>query len=181
MDSPQLLHQFDCNVFDFRSNKITFSLVVNVSVSKTCCLLKPKTIWLDLNNSLRHISIVSSSGMFVKRESASREAINNSELWKLPIEDHELEKVKTENKKEAYSSFDNYNFWNELNINKEVFLALTGLYSNKDIILQKVDKGNSAVLVNKADYTKRMKKLLLNVSKLNMERKLISYYNMKAN
>ena len=62
-----------------------------------------------------------------------------------------------------------------------MFLALTGLYSNKDIILQKVDKGNSAVLVNKADYTKRMKKLLLNVSKLNMERKLISYYNMKAN
>ena len=34
------------------------------------------------------------------------------EIRKLPIEDHELEKVKTEIKKEAYSSFDNYNFWN---------------------------------------------------------------------
>ena len=41
------------------------------------------------------------------------------EIWKLPIEDHELEKVKTEIKKEVHSSFDNYNFWNELNINKE--------------------------------------------------------------
>ena len=44
------------------------------------------------------------------------------EIRKLTIEDHhELEKVKTEIKKEAYSSFDNYNFWNELNISKEEF------------------------------------------------------------
>ena len=35
------------------------------------------------------------------------------ETWKPSIEDHELEKVKIEIKKEAYSSFDNYNFWNE--------------------------------------------------------------------
>ena len=33
------------------------------------------------------------------------------------------------------------------------------------IILQKADKGNSVVLVNKADYTKRMKELLSDVSK----------------
>ena len=32
------------------------------------------------------------------------------EIRKLPIEDHEIEKVKTEIKKDAYSSFDNYNF-----------------------------------------------------------------------
>ena len=50
-----------------------------------------------------------------------------------------------------YSSFENYNFWNELNLNKDEFLALKGLSSNKDIILQKADKGNSAILVNKAD------------------------------
>ena len=87
------------------------------------------------------------------------------EIRKLPIEDHELEKVKTGIKKEAYTSFDNYNFWNELNISKEVFLVLKGLSSNKDIILQKAGKGNSVVLVNKADYTKRMKELLSDVSK----------------
>ena len=69
----------------------------------------------------------------------------------MPIEDHELEKVKTKSKKEAYSSFDNYNFWNELNISKEEFLELKGFSSNKDIILQKTDKGKSVVLVNKAD------------------------------
>ena len=87
------------------------------------------------------------------------------EIRKLPIEDHELEKLKTEIKKEAYLSFDNYNFWNELNINKEEYLALKGLSSNKNIILQKADKGNSVVLVNKADYIKRMKELLSDVSK----------------
>ena len=87
------------------------------------------------------------------------------EIRKLPIEDHELEKVKTGIKKEAYTSFDNYNFWNELNISKEELLALKGLSSNKGIILQKADKGNSVVLVNKADYSKRMKELLSNIRK----------------
>ena len=82
------------------------------------------------------------------------------EIRKLPIEDHQLEKVKTEIKKAAYSSFDNYNFWSELNISKEEYLALKGLPTNKDIILQKTDEGNSIVLVNKGDYIKRMKVLL---------------------
>ena len=34
------------------------------------------------------------------------------------------------------------------------------IFSNKDIILQKADKGNSVVSVNTADYTKTMKELL---------------------
>ena len=87
------------------------------------------------------------------------------EIRKLPIEDHQLEKVKTEIKKAAYSSFDNYNFWSELNISKEEYLPLKGLPTNKDIILQKTDEGNSIVLVNKGDYIKRMKVLLSDVSK----------------
>ena len=41
------------------------------------------------------------------------------ETWKLPIEDHELKKVKAEMKKEEYSSFDKCNFWNKLNISKK--------------------------------------------------------------
>ena len=43
-------------------------------------------------------------------------------IRKLYIENYELEKVKTEIKKEAYSSFDNYNFWSELNISEEEYL-----------------------------------------------------------
>ena len=68
-------------LYYFWSNKITFSLVLNKRISKTCCLLRPETVWLDLNNSLTHISIVlSRSGMFAERESTSREAMNNLEL-----------------------------------------------------------------------------------------------------
>ena len=55
--------------------------------------------------------------------------------------------------------YDNYDFWNELNISKEEFLTLKGLSSNRDIILQKADKGNSVVLVIKVGYVKRMKEL----------------------
>ena len=82
-------------------------------------------------------------------------------------------------------SFDNYSFWNELNISKKEYLTLKGLSSNKNIILQKADKGNSVVLVNKVDYFKRKKELWSDVSlkilMLNMKRRLISYYSMKAN
>ena len=66
---------------------------------------------------------------------------------------------------------------------------MKGSFSNKDIILQKADKENSVVLVNEADYMKRMRELLSDVRKLlflkklllNMEKKLISYYSMNAN
>ena len=46
------------------------------------------------------------------------------EIRKLPIEDHELEQVRTEIKEEAYSLFDSYNFWNELHISNEEFFAI---------------------------------------------------------
>ena len=62
-------------------------------------------------------------------------------------------------KKEAYSLFDNYNSWNEINISKEEFLVLRGISNHEVIILQQVDKANSVVLVNKVDYAKKMKEL----------------------
>ena len=55
--------------------------------------------------------------------------------------------------------FDNYNFWNEINISKEEFLVLRGISNHEVIILQQVDKANSVVLVNKVDYAKKMKEL----------------------
>ena len=70
------------------------------------------------------------------------------EIRKLSIEDHELEKGKTEIKKEAHSSCDNYHFCNELNISKDELLAFKGLSSNKDYFTK-------VVLVNKADYILR--------------------------
>ena len=86
-------------------------------------------------------------------------------IRKLAIQNHELENVKTKITQRAYPLFDNYNFWNELNISKEKYLALKGVPNNKNIILQMAEKDNSVVLVNEADYIKRMKKNLLVVSK----------------
>ena len=57
------------------------------------------------------------------------------ELWKLPAEEYELQKVKTEIKKEAYSLSDNYNFWNEVIISKEELLAL--VYPIRKILFYK--------------------------------------------
>ena len=86
------------------------------------------------------------------------------EIQKLPNEDHEFENKKTDIKKEAYLFFDNYKFWNELNICKEEHKALKNLCSNKNVAMQKADNGSSVILVNRANYVHRMKELLWDMS-----------------
>ena len=76
-----------------------------------------------------------------------------------------MERLKVEIKGEAFSSYDNYSFWDELNISKEEHVALKGLSANKDLIIQKSDKGNSVVLLNRNDYIKRLNKILSGSSK----------------
>ena len=44
----------------------------------------------------------------------------------------------------------------ELNITPDELKALKGLSSRKVFIIQKADKGNSVVILNKSDYIKRM-------------------------
>ena len=39
------------------------------------------------------------------------------------------------------------------------------LSSRKEIIIQKADKGNSTVILNKYDYIKRMNEMLLDINK----------------
>ena len=48
----------------------------------------------------------------------------------------------------------------EQNLSKEELTTLTNLSKNKDIIIQKSDKGNSVVIVDKDTYVKRMENLL---------------------
>ena len=54
-------------------------------------------------------------------------------------------------KKTCFSSFEKFNFKDELNITPDKLKALTDLSSGKDIIIQKADKGNSIVILNKSD------------------------------
>ena len=68
--------------------------------------------------------------------------------------------MKTKTKETALSSFRQYNKNPQQNLSKEELAALTNLSKNKDIVIQKPDKGNSVVIVDKDTYIKRMENLL---------------------
>ena len=80
-------------------------------------------------------------------------------------DESKLERVKTNLKKTCFSSFDSYNFEKELNITKEEFECLNNLSRRQELIIQKADKGNSVVILNKLDYKNRMKGILSDTSK----------------
>ncbi len=69
--------------------------------------------------------------------------------------------VKTRLKDIALSSYYNYNGQpSAKTLTKAEFLALKELSANKDIIVQKSDKGNSVVILNKIDYVNKMLDIL---------------------
>ena len=68
--------------------------------------------------------------------------------------------MKTKTKETALLSFRQYNKNPQQNLSKEELTALTNLSKNKDIVIQKSDKGNSVVIVDKDTYIKRMENLL---------------------
>ena len=76
------------------------------------------------------------------------------------LSNEDLDFVKTKTKETALSSFRQYNKNPQQNLSKEELTALTNLSKNKDIIIQKSDKGNSVVIVDKDTYIKRMENLL---------------------
>ena len=76
-----------------------------------------------------------------------------------------MEWLKVEIKREAFSWYDSYSFWDELNISKVKHVALKILSTNKYLIIQKLDKGKSVVLLNRNDYIKQMNEMLSDSSK----------------
>ena len=54
---------------------------------------------------------------------------------------------------------------NKNNLSKEEHLALKDLIKNRDLVIQKADKGNIVVILNKNDYISRMKVILNDSSK----------------
>ena len=63
-------------------------------------------------------------------------------------------------KEAALSTYRNYNNNVPQHLSKEEFLALQNLRKNKNIVIQISDKGNSVVVVDKADYLDKMDNLL---------------------
>ena len=46
------------------------------------------------------------------------------------------------------------------NLSEEEFSALQNLFKSKELIIQKSDKGNSVVIVDRQDYVKKMNDIL---------------------
>ena len=76
-----------------------------------------------------------------------------------------LDFVKARTKEAALSSYRNYNNNVPQHLSKEEFLALQNLRKNKNIVIQKSDKGNSVVIFDKADYLVKMGNLLNDTQK----------------
>jgi len=75
-------------------------------------------------------------------------------------------------KNAAFECLHSYDPKAEQNLSKDEFDALKSLLNEEDIIIQKSDKGNSVVILNKCDYITRMNELLADTSKfrkLNIE------------
>ena len=83
----------------------------------------------------------------------------------LSVEDNILARIKVDLKKICFSSLDRYKFEDKINLTKEEMQVLRDLSSHEYIIIQKADKGNSVVILNKSDYLKRMKEILSDIDK----------------
>ena len=81
--------------------------------------------------------------------------IHNLEI----LANEDLDFVKKNPKETALSSFKQYNENSQQSLSKEELIVLTNLSRNKDIVIQRSDKGNSVVTVDKDTYIKRMENL----------------------
>ena len=62
-------------------------------------------------------------------------------------------------------SYDNYNFWDEINITKGEHNVIKHFSSHKEILIPESDKSNSAVVLNRHDYITRINEMLYDTSK----------------
>ena len=76
------------------------------------------------------------------------------------LSNEDLDFVKTKTKETALFSFRQYNKSPQQNLSKEELAALASLSKNKNIVIQKSDKGNSVLIVDKETFIKRMENLL---------------------
>ena len=76
------------------------------------------------------------------------------------MSNEDLDFVKAKTKEVALSSHRSYNNNVPQNLSKEEFIALRNLSKNKDLIIQKSDKGNSVIIVQRQDYLKKMNDIL---------------------
>ena len=83
----------------------------------------------------------------------------------LEVSNLDKEFIKSRLRDSAFSSYKATSKTFEKNLPKAKFDALKILLKNKDIIIQKADKGNTVVILNRKDYVCKMKNILNGSSK----------------
>ena len=76
------------------------------------------------------------------------------------LSNEDLDFLKAKTKEAALSSYRSYNNNVPQNLFMEEFTASQNLSKNKDLIIQKSDKGNSVVIIQRQDYLKKMNDML---------------------
>ena len=77
----------------------------------------------------------------------------------------ERESIKARMKDISFSMYNNYDPKQEENLTADELKALYNLKSRSDIIIQKSDKGNSIVIIDKSSYIEKMESILSDTSK----------------
>ena len=77
--------------------------------------------------------------------------------------------IKNRLRDSAFSSYKDTSKTFEKNLPKAEFDALKILLKSKDIIIEKADKGNTVVILNRKDYVCKMKNILNDISKFHKD------------
>ena len=83
----------------------------------------------------------------------------------MDVTSSDLGSIKVALEEYAYSSFKECNFLKELNLSRDEYNALKNLLSLESIIIQKLDEGNSVVLMNRDDYLNQIETLISDAAK----------------
>ena len=83
----------------------------------------------------------------------------------LRISNFDLDCIKARLRDSTFLSCKETSKFMENNLPKAEFDALKSLIRNKELIMQKADEGNTAVLLNRKDYISKMKLILADTSK----------------
>ena len=81
-------------------------------------------------------------------------------ITSLGIGNFQKECVKSRLWHSAYSSFKQVSRTSEKNLSREEVKALNNLVKNKALVIQKADKGNNIVIINRSDYISKLSKIL---------------------
>ena len=86
-------------------------------------------------------------------------------ISRLDISDFNKECVKSRLRDRAYTSFKQVSKISDKNISREEVKALNNLVKNKDFVVQKADKDNYIIVLNRSDYISKLNKILEDTSK----------------